>query len=173
MYKNRRQIITGASVPVCLLAPLDVVRAVRLPSTPVPASSRAQPSRSPEPMHLKSSLVACAVILVALHGAPVSASGAVDADTQAAALALLRGKTCLGCHQVDTQRVGPPFNAVAQRYAGQPGAEDYLAQSIRNGGRYRWGKLSMAAQPQVSPDEAHEIARWILSLNPPAGQPKP
>jgi cytochrome c len=86
--------------------------------------------------------------------------------TQATAQALLRSKTCLGCHQVDAQRVGPPFAAIAQRYAGQPGAEDYLAQSIRSGGRGRWGKLSMAAQPQVSDAEAHQIARWILALKP-------
>ncbi|ARP88534.1 c-type cytochrome [Bordetella genomosp. 9] len=84
---------------------------------------------------------------------------------------LVRDKVCLGCHQVDSARVGPPFTAIAQRYGGQPGAEDYLANSIRNGGRYRWGKLSMAAQPQVSPEEAHEIARWILSLAPAKQQP--
>jgi cytochrome c len=90
---------------------------------------------------------------------------------QTTAESLLKDKVCLGCHQVDTPRVGPPFAAVAQRYAGQPGAEEYLANSIRNGGRYRWGKLSMAAQPQVSPDEAREIARWILLL--PAGRNKP
>jgi cytochrome c len=84
---------------------------------------------------------------------------------------LVQNKVCLGCHQVESPRVGPPFTAVAQRYAGQPDAESYLANSIRTGGRYRWGKLSMAAQPQVSPEEAHEIARWILSLAP--AQKKP
>jgi cytochrome c len=87
-----------------------------------------------------------------------------EAAAQSTGEALLKDKVCLGCHQVDSPRVGPPFTAVAQRYAGQPGAEEYLANSIRNGGRLRWGKLSMAAQPQVSPEEAREIARWILSL---------
>jgi cytochrome c len=99
-------------------------------------------------------------ILVA-HAAPAQTTGE----------SLLKGKLCLGCHQVDQQRVGPPFAAVAQRYGGQSDAEEYLANSIRSGGRYRWGKLSMAAQPQVSPEEAHEIARWILALNPPPAKP--
>jgi cytochrome c len=88
------------------------------------------------------------------------------ATAQTVGQSLVKEKVCLGCHQVDSPRVGPPFAAVARRYGGQPDAETYLANSIRNGGRYRWGKLSMAAQPQVSPEEAHEIARWILSLAP-------
>ncbi|AOB32479.1 cytochrome C [Bordetella sp. H567] len=91
---------------------------------------------------------------------------AQGAHAQTLGESLVKSKVCLGCHQVDAPRVGPPFTAVAQRYAGQPEAVSYLAQSIRNGGRYRWGKLSMAAQPQVSPEEAREIASWILSLAP-------
>jgi cytochrome c len=99
---------------------------------------------------------AAALGLSLMHGATAQTVGE----------SLVKDKVCLGCHQVDSPRVGPPFTAVAQRYGGQPDAENYLANSIRNGGRYRWGKLSMAAQPQVSPEEAHEIARWILSLAP-------
>lgn len=96
---------------------------------------------------------------------------AQGAQAQTVGESLVKSKICLGCHQVDTPRVGPPFTAVAQRYAGQPDAEEYLANSIRNGGRYRWGKLSMAAQPQVSPEEAREIAKWILSLAPEQKKP--
>lgn len=127
-------------------------------------------------MHLKISLAVFAIAGMSMaHGAaaqiapdvPQHPSDGAAASTQATVEALLRSKTCLGCHQVDSSRVGPPFTAVAQRYGSQPGAEDYLAQSIRSGGRYRWGKLSMAAQPQVSPDEAHQIAAWILSLDHP------
>ncbi|OZI37744.1 hypothetical protein CAL29_04995 [Bordetella genomosp. 10] len=100
--------------------------------------------------------------LLALAACPAVAQDGLPAPVAE----LLRGKVCLGCHQVDTPRVGPPFRAVAQRYGSQPEALDYLVQSIRNGGRYRWGKLSMAAQPQVSPDEARQIAQWILTLAP-------
>ncbi|RXN85072.1 cytochrome C [Achromobacter aloeverae] len=102
--------------------------------------------------------------LLAAVAQPASAQAGIPAQVAE----LLRSKVCLGCHQVDTPRVGPPFRAVAQRYGSQPQALEYLEQSIRNGGRYRWGKLSMAAQPQVSQDEARQIAQWILTLAPAA-----
>lgn len=104
-------------------------------------------------------LTACAALAQASPQAPAAA-------TTANVEALLRNKVCLGCHQVDAQRVGPPFRAIAERYAGHDGAVEYLTQSIRNGGRLRWGKLPMAAQPHVSPDEARQIAQWILELPP-------
>ncbi|MEI2418186.1 c-type cytochrome [Orrella sp. JC864] len=81
--------------------------------------------------------------------------------------ALAKARQCLACHQVDSKRVGPSFKAVAERYAGQQGAQDYLAQAIRRGGRGRWGAIPMPAQPQVDEQAAHDLARWILSLEQP------
>ena len=89
---------------------------------------------------------------------------AAPAAAQSTGLDLAKSVNCLACHQVRDRRVGPPFAAVAQRFAGQPGAADYLAQSIRNGGKGRWGAVPMPAQPQVSAQQAHELAEWILSL---------
>jgi cytochrome c len=82
---------------------------------------------------------------------------------------LAKDNICMGCHQVDRTRVGPPFAAVAERYAagGQP-MINYLANSIRNGGRGRWGAVPMPAQPQVTEQEATALATWILSLASPA-----
>lgn len=79
---------------------------------------------------------------------------------------LAKSKVCLGCHQVEGKRVGPSFVQVAQRHAGQPGAEDYLASAIRQGGKGRWGAVPMPAQPQVSEEDARRLAQWILTLKP-------
>jgi cytochrome c len=92
------------------------------------------------------------------------ATGAVRADETSVGADLARTNNCLACHQVNSMRVGPPFRGVADRYAGQQGAEAYLAGSIRSGGRERWGAVPMPAQPQVSDADAHTLARWILSL---------
>lgn len=82
-------------------------------------------------------------------------------------LALAKTRQCLGCHQVDAKRVGPPFTAIAQRFGGQPDASDYLARVIRQGSSGQWGAIPMPAQNQVSAFDAQQLAQWILSLQAP------
>lgn len=96
-----------------------------------------------------------------------SSSPAQDVADDAAlarGLALATAKNCMACHQVDSRRVGPPFASVAKRYGPGDGLSDYLAKTIREGGRGRWGAVPMPAQPRVSDTEAKELAKWILSL---------
>ena len=99
------------------------------------------------------------------------ASGPVMAASEAAITfeqgeALAKKNACLGCHQVDAKRVGPGFTQIAQRYGGQPAVVDYLATTIRQGGRGKWGAIPMPAQNQVSETQAKELAQWILLLEP-------
>jgi len=93
-------------------------------------------------------------------------AGAVSAQGAQDGLALAKAKTCLGCHQVDAKRVGPAFTAIAQRYAGQADAEQYLSKAIRQGARGRWGAVPMPAQSQVNEQDAQRLAQWIISLRP-------
>lgn len=86
------------------------------------------------------------------------------ASAQTTGIDVAQSNNCLACHQVDRKRVGPAFNLIAQRFANQDGAVEYLAQTIRQGGRGRWGAVPMPAQPQVSPANAKIIGAWILSL---------
>lgn len=100
---------------------------------------------------------------------PVTAQNTLQSVSQTdldSGLALAKSKTCLGCHQVDTKRVGPAFKQIAQRHADTAGNLDYLASAIRQGGRGRWGAVPMPAQPQVSDSESRQLALWILSLKP-------
>ncbi|MBK1782282.1 c-type cytochrome [Advenella sp. WQ 585] len=93
-------------------------------------------------------------------------ASAVYAEPKLDGEKLVQEKICLGCHQLEAARVGPPFRAIAERYKD---ASDeivtYLAQSIRTGGRGRWGVIPMPVQPQVNEEQAEAIARWIRSLN--------
>jgi cytochrome c len=79
-------------------------------------------------------------------------------------LALAQSSHCMSCHQVERKRVGPSFQVIAERFAGQDGAIPYLAETIRSGGRGRWGAVPMPAQPHVSPTDAQLLAAWIVSL---------
>jgi cytochrome c len=71
----------------------------------------------------------------------------------------------MACHQIDQKRVGPAFRVVAEKLAGQEGAEAYLANAIIQGSRGRWGAVPMPAQRQVSAANARLIAAWILTLD--------
>ncbi|MCD8503642.1 MAG: c-type cytochrome [Burkholderiaceae bacterium] len=78
---------------------------------------------------------------------------------------LMREKMCLGCHQVEKKRVGPAFVDIANRYGGdREAALPMLVNSIKNGGRGKWGAVPMPAQTQVSDEQAYDMALFILSL---------
>ena len=104
------------------------------------------------------SALSCLFLACALpYGSAAGAAELLGAD-------LAKARNCLACHQIDTKRVGPAYQSVAQRYADQPGALASLEQSIHRGSANKWGKVPMPAQVQVSPAEAQQLATWILSL---------
>jgi cytochrome c len=90
----------------------------------------------------------------------------------ARAKALFNAKGCNACHATDEARIGPPFRTVALRYANTPGFDvEWLAKKIRNGGAGSWGVVPMVSAPQVSPEQARAIVRWIMSLAPSPPRP--
>lgn len=95
----------------------------------------------------------CAALLIfATLGHPALASEA---------LATKQG--CLACHAVASRVMGPAYRDVAAKYAKQPGAEDQLVTSIRQGGSGKWGEFPMPPQPNVSEADARKLAKWILA----------
>jgi cytochrome c len=96
-----------------------------------------------------------AALLVAL-AAVVSAPAFANAD-------LAQKKNCLACHAVDKKVIGPSYQEVAAKYAGQKDAADKLAQKILKGGSGVWGPVPMPANTQVNEAEAKTLATWILS----------
>ncbi len=77
--------------------------------------------------------------------------------------ALAQQKACLACHAVDKKLVGPAFQDVAKKYAGQKDAEAALARSIKAGGSGKWGPVPMPPQPTLSESEAQTLAAWVLT----------
>lgn len=99
--------------------------------------------------------------LLSIAALLLAASSANAADTGD----LAKAKGCLGCHAVDHKVVGPAYQDVAAKYAGQKDAADKLANKVLNGGPIVWGG-PMAMPPQkgnVSPAEAKQLVQWVLS----------
>ncbi len=100
------------------------------------------------------SLAVLAAVAVSAHAAP------------AAGEALAKEKGCLGCHAVDHKVVGPAYEDVAAKYAGQKDAAAKLTQKVLNGGGGVWGG-PIAMPPQsanVTPEQAKQLVQWVLSL---------
>jgi cytochrome c len=75
---------------------------------------------------------------------------------------LAKKNNCLACHAADKKLVGPSYQDVAKKYAGQADAENTLAKSIKAGGSGKWGPVPMPAQAQLSDADAKTLAVWIL-----------
>ncbi len=122
---------------------------------------------------LISSFIVATVIGTA--GASRSRAGDLGAG-EAKQILNLRG--CNACHATDEARIGPPYRAVAFRYAGsgakqEAEAEDWLAAKILFGGAGSWGIVPMVANPDIPHSEARRIARWILGLERASNEPRP
>jgi len=97
-----------------------------------------------------------------LRSFALSAMLAATAAPALASSALAQKHQCLACHTADKKLVGPAYQEVAKKYAGQKDAEAKLVESIRKGGQGKWGPVPMPPQPGPSDDELKAIAKWVL-----------
>ncbi len=77
--------------------------------------------------------------------------------------ALARAKNCMACHAIDAPLTGPAYQSIAAKYARNGTAATTLAVKIQKGGGGVWGSIAMPASPHVNPEEAKQLATWVLS----------
>ena len=75
--------------------------------------------------------------------------------------ALAQKSNCLACHAADKKVVGPAYQDVAKKYAGQKDADKMLVNSIKKGSSGKWGQVPMPPN-NVSDADALTLAKWIL-----------
>ncbi|VVM97577.1 hypothetical protein PS862_01517 [Pseudomonas fluorescens] len=78
------------------------------------------------------------------------------------AMALLQGNACLSCHAIDHKVVGPAYHDVAAKYANDPQALAKVTSSIQHGSTGKWGEIPMPPFAQLSADDLHSVATFIL-----------
>jgi cytochrome c len=69
---------------------------------------------------------------------------------------------CMACHAVEKKILGPAFQDVAKKYAGQKDAVAHLVHSIKAGGSGKWGPIPMPAQAALNEADTKTLATWIL-----------
>lgn len=80
-----------------------------------------------------------------------------------ASVELAQKRNCMACHAVDKKVVGPSYQDVAAKYAGQKGAAELLATKVIKGGVGAWGQIPMPSNPSVSEADAKVLVAWILA----------
>ena len=93
----------------------------------------------------------------------IAALVGLTASSAFANLDLAKKHACMACHAVDKKVVGPAYQDVAKKYAGQKDAEAALIKSIKSGGSGKWGPVPMPAQAALSDADAKTLAAWVLS----------
>ncbi len=77
---------------------------------------------------------------------------------------LIGENDCLSCHRVDVSSVGPSYQAVAEKYATDPGQKPVIMKRIIEGSVGLWGDHAMSAHPDLSERDAGKMVDYILSL---------
>jgi cytochrome c len=98
------------------------------------------------------------VILTASLSVALLVSSPVFADQ---ALASKNG--CMACHGIDKKLVGPSFQDIAKKYAGDASAAAKLSEKIKAGGKGAWGPIPMPPHPQINDGDRLKLATWALA----------
>ena len=97
-----------------------------------------------------------------LLAAAAIAATALVATPAMANLDLAKKSNCMSCHAVDKKVVGPSYQDVAKKYAGQ-NAEAQLVAKVKAGGKGVWGQIPMPPNPAVKDEDVKTLVKWILA----------
>ncbi len=90
---------------------------------------------------------------------PEAAKKAAEATT----MELATKSGCMACHGMKSKIVGPGYNEVMTRYAGQPDAEGKLVAKVKAGGAGAWGSIPMPPNGHLADEDIKTLVKWILS----------
>ena len=117
--------------------------------------------------------IAASLTFAAVSGGGAQAAPAPAASTSAASepqgLKDAKASDCFACHAIDHKIVGPAYDEVAKRYAGQGNAAvEKLVAKVIKGGAGDWGTVAMTPHPDLGAAKTTAIVKWILALKPAA-----
>lgn len=98
------------------------------------------------------------LIITALFAASVLASAPALAN-----LDLAKKSNCMSCHTVDKKLVGPSYQDVAKKYAGNKNAVALLSGHVKKGSKDVWGPIPMPPNAAVKDADIEILVKWILA----------
>lgn len=145
------------------------------PPAQTPQSMPAQPSGEPaEPQEQSGTMEQAPEPSAQAQQQAASSSTPLAANQGGDVRTVMQQSGCFGCHSVEKKVVGPAYSWVAYRYKDDPNAAQALAKSILSGSKGKWtqvtGGVQMPPNQRVNPEQAKEMAQWVLAREP---QPPP
>jgi len=134
------------------------------PAENVPATSPLSPP--PAPARLPESTSATpAASPTPTPAAPASA----PVPPQPPQLDLAKRSGCLACHSIEKKVVGPAWDEVSKRYAGDATAKTRLVEKVKKGGKGNWlvvtgGATMPPYSPRVSDADIETLVDFVLGL---------
>jgi len=98
------------------------------------------------------------LIVTALIAAGVMVSAPAMAN-----LDLAKKSNCMSCHLTDKKLVGPSYQDVAKKYAGNKNAVKELSAKVKMGGKDVWGPIPMPPNAAVKDADIEILVKWILA----------
>ncbi|MFN6961513.1 MAG: c-type cytochrome [Rhodocyclaceae bacterium] len=95
--------------------------------------------------------------------AALIAAGVMVSAPAFANLDLAKKSNCMSCHQVDKKLVGPAYQDVAKKYAGDKDAVKKLTEKVKKGGKGVWGEVPMPPNAAVKDADIETLVKWILA----------
>jgi len=77
---------------------------------------------------------------------------------------LIANSNCLSCHKIDIKLIGPAFKDIAAKYPANEANYDQLSKKVIDGGSGNWGEVPMSPHPDLKPDDAKKMVKYILSV---------
>jgi len=91
------------------------------------------------------------------------AAGVMVSAPAMANLDLAKKSNCMSCHLVDKKLVGPSYQDIAKKYAGNKDAVKNLSAKVKNGGKDAWGPIPMPPNAAVKDADIEILVKWILA----------
>lgn len=101
--------------------------------------------------------------LIKLAAPALIAAGVMVSAPAMANLDLAKKSNCMSCHQVDKKMVGPSYQDVAKKYAGQADAQKKLVEKVKKGGKGVWGEIPMPPNAAVKDADIETLVKWVLA----------
>lgn len=91
------------------------------------------------------------------------AAGVMVSAPAMANLDLAKKSNCMSCHLTDKKLVGPSYQDVAKKYAGNKNAVKELSAKVKMGGKDVWGPIPMPPNAAVKDADIEILVKWILA----------